>query len=423
MKENQRYFALYKEDSLFNGFIVVSNSTSKDTSLIVKGNEKVLRARLSDAMFFYENDLKRGLKAQGLESVLFVEGLGTLAQKSLRESKIAQVLAQKFSTQLAQFTREFATQNTNYTNERLLELLRESISLAKADLLSEMVGEFPELQGIMGSYYAQSEGKDILLVKALREQYFPNSEHSALPSNLFSAIVALSYKLDNILSLFSINKIPSGSKDPYALRRAALGVIKIILLYKLPFNLSSDLRDISHALGFENLNNEQIADFFLERLESHLELNPSIFRASVNGKSESGAFERDILRLVANANALNSVFKESTDKPSLLSTFKRVANICKESSTQEFSTPQKELFTLHEEHTLFEALSQIQNTQFESTKTRVSALFGLKDILESFFDKVLINDKNPQIATNRKALIFNVYREFLRVGDIAQIAI
>lgn len=418
MKENQRYFALYKEDSLFNGFIVVSNSTSKDISLIVKGNEKVLRARLSDAMFFYENDLKRGLKAQGLESVLFVEGLGTLAQKSLRERKIAQVLAQKFSTQLMS---EFSAQN--YTNKRLLELLAESSTLAKADLLSEMVGEFPELQGIMGSYYAQSEGKDILLVKALREQYLPNSEHSALPSNLFSAIVAQSYKLDNILSLFSINKIPSGSKDPYALRRAALGVIKIILLYKLPFNLSSDLRDISHALGFENLNIEQITDFFLERLESHLELNPSIFRASINARDESGAFERDILSLVTNANALNSVFEESTDKPSLLSTFKRVANICKESSAQEFSAPQKELFTLPQENELFNALIQIQSTQFESTKARMSALFGLKDILESFFDKVLINDKNPQIATNRKALVFSVYREFLRVGDIAQIAI
>ncbi|MGI0438970.1 glycine--tRNA ligase subunit beta [Helicobacter himalayensis] len=419
MKENQRYFALYKEDSLFNGFIVVSNSTSKDTSLIVKGNEKVLRARLSDAMFFYENDLKRGLNAQGLESVLFVEGLGTLAQKSLREGKIAQVLVQKFSAQLI----ESVTQNANYTNERLFTLLQESITLAKADLLSEMVGEFPELQGIMGSYYAQSEGKDALLVKALREQYLPNSEHSALPSSLFSAIVALSYKLDNILSLFSINKIPSGSKDPYALRRAALGVIKIILLYKLPFNLSSDLRDISYALGFEKLNVEQIADFFLDRLESHLELNPSIFRASVNAQSESGAFERDILNLTTNANALNSVFEESTDKPALLSTFKRVANICKESSAQDFSTSQKELFSLPQEQALFNALTQIQNTQFESTKARMSALFGLKDILESFFDKVLINDKNPQIATNRKALVFSVYREFLRVGDIAQIAI
>lgn len=419
MKENQRYFALYKEDSLFNGFIVVSNSTSKDTSLIIRGNEKVLRARLSDAMFFYENDLKRGLNAQGLESVLFVEGLGTLAQKSLREGKIAQVLAQKFSVQLI----ESATQNTNYTNERLFMLLQESVALAKADLLSEMVGEFPELQGIMGSYYAQSEGKDALLVKALREQYLPNSEHSALPSNLFSAIVALSYKLDNILSLFSINKIPSGSKDPYALRRAALGVIKIILLYKLPFNLSSDLRDISYALGFEKLNVEQIADFFLDRLESHLELNPSIFRASANAQSESGAFERDILNLTTNANALNSVFEESTDKPALLSTFKRVANICKESSAQDFSTPQQEFFSLPQEQALFNALTQIQHTQFESTKARVSALFGLKDILESFFDKVLINDKNPQIATNRKALVFSVYREFLRVGDIAQIAI
>lgn len=414
MKEHQRYFPLYKDNLLFNGFIVVSNSTSTQDSLIKAGNEKVLRARLSDAMFFYRNDLKKPLSAQGLESVVFVEGLGSLADKTIREGKIAQILAQKYKEKLLN---DPICKGLEFL--QILQLLEQASELCKADLLSEMVGEFPELQGIMGSYYAKEQGFSPLIISALREQYLPR--HTELPSNLFSAIVALSHKLDSILSLFSIDKIPSGSKDPYALRRAANGVIKIIERYGLDFHLQKDLYILKDTLGFHTLKIEGVEHFFLERLENSIGVNPSIFRAALFGITRSNERNRDINMLISNTLALSEVFEATENKATLLSTFKRVANVCKDKKV--YSKPSRELFNTQEEHSLLSAIETIASTHFTNVKERAEALFGLKDILEEFFGNVFINEQDPQIAQNRKALVSWVYEEFLYIGDIAQIAI
>lgn len=461
MKENQRYFAIHKQGQLFNGFIVVSNSTSNDTSLIIAGNQKVLRARLSDAMFFYRNDLKRGLHTQGLENIMFVQGLGSLADKSARELQIAQILYAKYP--------QAHTLAPNFA-----QLLEQSVRYAKADLLTEMVYEFPELQGIMGSYYALALGYDPLVARAIREQYLPLGEDSALPSNALSAIVNLAGKLDSVFGLFSIDKIPTGSKDPFALRRAANGVIKIIQDQGFAFSLREDLRTLYEALGYgaqkedshtkgvcpsridevaapndgldskksaacsgeqadsfrpsdDNLPQtnciKKIESFFLERLENALPINPSIFRAALGGLDTHNQPQRDINALIQNALALHEVFNSTQDKPALLSTFKRVANICKDLDISALDSINPALFVHSAESMLFESFSAIQDSAFASLLDRTHALFALKSPLETFFEHVLVNDKDEKLRANRYALIGGIYREFLTIGDIAQIAI
>ena len=222
MKENQRYFPVFKEGKLTNHFIVVSNAISDDYDLIVRGNEKVLRARLSDALFFLDNDLKHGLSYEGLKDITYLDGLGSLLDKELREKAIATYLTSKYQPTLL-------AQNARLNASSLMALMDKSVMYSKSDLLSEMVYEFTELQGLMGYYYANATGEDELFALALKEQYLPNSEESALPSTLFSAIPALAYKLDSLIALFSIDKIPTGNKDPYALRRAVNGIVKIVL--------------------------------------------------------------------------------------------------------------------------------------------------------------------------------------------------
>lgn len=456
MKEHQRYFAIHKQGRLFDGFVVVSNSTNSDASLIISGNQKVLKARLSDAMFFYHNDLKRGLQTQGLENILFVQGLGSLADKSERELQIAQILYAKYAP------------THNFMPKNFLELLTQSVRYAKADLLTEMVYEFPELQGIMGGYYAQALGYDELVARAIREQYLPNSEESALPSNALSAIVSLANKLDSIFGLFSIAKIPTGSKDPFALRRAANGVIKIIQNEGFTFNLREDLRALYEALGYgkdsqsgdsrptteskaldsgsvcarsgasgdslltsdNNLPQanciKKIESFFLERLENALPVNASIFRAALCGLDTHNQPQRDINTLTQNALALHEVFQSTQDKPALLSTFKRVANICKDidiNALDSVDSLDTSLFVHKAESSLFESFMRVKNGEFATQLDRASALFALKSPLEMFFENVLVNDKNERLKRNRYALIGSIYREFLTIGDIAQIAI
>lgn len=440
MKENQRYFAIHKQGQLFNGFVVVSNSTSSDTSLIIAGNQKVLRARLSDAMFFYRNDLKHGLRTQGLENIMFVQGLGSLADKSARELQIAQILYAKYP-------------QAHTLAPNLAQLLEQSVRYAKADLLTEMVYEFPELQGIMGSYYALALGYDPLVAQAIREQYLPLGEDSALPSNALSAVVNLAGKLDSVFGLFSIDKIPTGSKDPFALRRAANGVIKIIQDQGFAFSLREDLRTLYEALGYgthkgdsqnkanptiqstadsprpsdDNLPQtnciKKIESFFLERLENALPINPSIFRAALGGLDTHNQPQRDINALIQNALALHEVFNSTQDKPALLSTFKRVANICKDLDISALDSINPALFVHSAESMLFESFSAIQDSAFASLLDRTHALFALKSPLETFFEHVLVNDKDEKLRANRYALIGGIYREFLTIGDIAQIAI
>ncbi|WP_434671731.1 glycine--tRNA ligase subunit beta [Helicobacter pylori] len=414
MKENQRYFAVFNQKSqesptLHNGFIVVSNAINKDKQKIIAGNQKVLKARLSDAVFFYENDLKKPLDNAPLESVVFVQGLGTLKDKMEREAIIAQYLTQKYASSL------------NMPLEKALELVSRAVRIAKADLLSEVVYEFSELQGIMGYYYALKQNENELVALSVKEQYLPASENAPLPSSVFSAIVALSLKLDSLFSLFSVGKIPSGSKDPFALRRLSFGLLKIIAHYGLGFDLKADLKNLFEKVGvYQSFDLEILEKFLLERFNNLIDCNPSIIRSVLNTN------ERDIVKIIQKVKALKRFLddpKNAQKKELLFSAFKRLANINKDRNPNESSEFSISLFKESQEHALFEAFNAIKTSAFESLDSKIEAYFGLHAPLEEYFKSVLVMDKDIEIQKNRKNFLWGVYQSFLEIGDIKEIAI
>ncbi|GAA7913958.1 glycine--tRNA ligase subunit beta [Helicobacter pylori] len=414
MKENQRYFAAFNQKSqesptLHNGFIVVSNAINKDKQKIIAGNQKVLKARLSDAVFFYENDLKKPLDNAPLESVVFVQGLGTLKDKMEREAIIAQYLTQKYASSL------------NMPLEKALELVGRAVRIAKADLLSEVVYEFSELQGIMGYYYALKQNENELVALSVKEQYLPASENAPLPSSVFSAIVALSLKLDSLFSLFSVGKIPSGSKDPFALRRLSFGLLKIIAHYGLGFDLKADLKNLFERVGvYQSFDLEVLEKFLLERFNNLIDCNLSIIRSVLNTN------ERDIVKIIQKVKALKCFLddpKNAQKKELLFSAFKRLANINKDRNPDESSEFSISLFKESQEHALFEAFKAIKTSAFESLDSKIEAYFGLHAPLEEYFKSVLVMDKDIEIQKNRKNFLWSVYQSFLEIGDIKEIAI
>ncbi|GHP97124.1 glycine--tRNA ligase beta subunit [Helicobacter pylori] len=414
MKENQRYFAAFSQKSqesptLHNGFVVVSNAINKDKQKIIAGNQKVLKARLSDAVFFYENDLKKPLDNAPLESVVFVQGLGTLKDKMERESIIAQYLTQKYAPSL------------NMPLEKALELIGRAVKIAKADLLSEVVYEFSELQGIMGYYYALKQNENELVALSVKEQYLPASENAPLPSSVFSAIVALSLKLDSLFSLFSVGKIPSGSKDPFALRRLSFGLLKIVAHYGLEFDLKADLKNLFEKVGiYQSFDLEILEKFLLERFHNLIDCNLSIIRSVLNTN------ERDIVKIIQKVKALKRFLddpKNAQKKELLFSAFKRLANINKDRNPDESSGFSTSLFKESQEHALFEAFNAIKTSTFEGLDSKIEAYFGLHAPLEEYFKSVLVMDKDIEIQKNRKNFLWSVYQSFLEIGDIKEIAI
>ncbi|PUE65630.1 glycine--tRNA ligase subunit beta [Arcobacter lacus] len=395
MKENQRYFAVYKDGNLTNNFIVVSNAKTNDFGYIIQGNEKVLRPRLADAMFFYKNDIKNGLSNEGLKKLVFVEGLGSMYDKCEREAKIASYLA-----------------NTFEVKEK--ELIQKAVMLSKADLMSEMVYEFTELQGLMGYYYAKIAKEDNLVSLALKEQYLPTGEDSELPSNVFSSIVALSNKLDNLMALFSVGKIPTGSKDPFGLRRAAAGIVKIAMEHKLPIDLSKIIDELS--TNYKNLDKKVLIEFFNERLFKIFEVNPTVLKAVL----ASG--ETDIYKISQKLCALNPIVQSDNFKD-YVATFKRVANIIKDVDVNSKLLIDEKLFEDKEEKELFAKFNEVQSKAYKTYDEELEALFALKPELDNFFDNVFVNHENEKIKTNRKNLVGVIYQGFRKIADIKEITI
>ncbi|MEF3191691.1 MAG: glycine--tRNA ligase subunit beta [Campylobacterales bacterium] len=393
MKTNQRYFPVFRNGRLSHEFIVVSNALTEDFSKVVAGNERVLRARLSDALFFYDNDLRHGLDPTKLASVLFMEGLGSMLEKSRREQEIGLRLNRLWSVGL---------------DERALG---RALELAKADLMSEMVYEFTELQGVMGSYYAQAAGESEDVVLAIREQYLPAGEHSPLPSTPLAAITALAYKLDNLMGLFSIGKIPTGSKDPLGLRRAFLGVVRIALAYRLPF----DLRATPEALAdlYAPFDLTRLWEFMEERLYSYFQTNISVVKAVLGGGSTN------ILDIAKRVAMLDEITK-SDDFRTNFSTFKRVANITKDLDLSTLGSVSTDFFEKAEEEALFQAWQEALTL---TGSDRLHALFGLRSHLEAFFDGVMVNAPDERLRANRLALVGGIYRSFKEFADIKEISI
>ncbi|MDR1285113.1 MAG: glycine--tRNA ligase subunit beta [Campylobacteraceae bacterium] len=408
MKENQRYFPVFENNSLSNHFVVVSNAVSNDYILIIKGNEKVLHARLSDALFFYENDLKKGLQTEGLKSIVYIEGLGSLYDKSRREERIGAYIANANK-------KAFLAQKDDLSEDDLNALLAKALTLAKADLLSEMVGEFPELQGVMGYYYALEAKEDKMLALALKEQYLPNNEESALPSTLFSAIVALSNKVDSLMALFSIGKIPTGTKDPFALRRAVNGIIKIVLKYNLKFNIRTVFGELCALYSpFDIL---QLESFFIERLYQLFDkVNSSIITAVIEGG------ERDIVKIAQKIEVLKNISQEESFKE-VFSTFKRVANIIKDINCDAEHAVYEVLLQDEAEKALFEAYTKTVSKEYENFDEKLRALFALKPFIDTFFNNVMVNVDDQKIKQNRLNIIASIYKAFKSIADIKEISV
>ena len=283
-----------------------------------------------------------------------------------------------------------------------------AINISKNDLVSEMVGEFGELQGIMGGYYAKNVALSQNICDALKEQYLPSG--TKLPQTLGGGIAGIANKLDSILSLFALDKIPSGSKDPFALRRNASGILKIIE----KFNLHLDLSEILPLLEkhYKKVDIVAIQRFFYERLEGVLEVNQSLINAALKSN------ESDLLELINKIKALNLI-TQSPDKNNFKILFKRVANILSEVSANAIN---KELLLESSEKELYDKITAFQKIHFSTHSDRIKELLKFKNILERFFNEVLINVKDKAIKENRILLIKAVYEEFFKVGDIKEIS-
>ena len=396
MKEHQRYFPVFKDGKLINKFCVVTNALTDDFSKVIEGNEKVLRPRLADGLFFYDNDLKSGLSTDGLEKVAFFKGLGSVKDKIERESKIAITLFDK------------------YKPDAKREDLERSIGLAKADLMSEMVYEFTELQGLMGAYYAIEQGESSDVATSIREQYLPDGEDSDLPSTPMSAIVAMSIKLDTLLALFSINQIPTGSRDPFALRRAVNGLVRITREHNLEFDIVETMKEL--ASGYADIDMQKLEHFFLERIKQYYKVNPSIVEAVLaSGEREIVAMGEKIEALDAIANAKG--FSES------FSTFKRVANITKDIDLSQDMSVDAKLFEDKSEEALFEAYKNVAVKAYDSYEEELDALLGLKPELDKFFEDVMVNADNEDVKNNRKSLVASIYKSILNIADIKEVSV
>ena len=405
MKEHQRYFPVFKEGRLHNGFVVVSNAKTEDFSQVIAGNERVLKPRLSDAIFFYENDLKSGLDPEGLKNIVYMDGLGTMFDKSVRESVIMTTLTDVYAERLE-------AENSRDLGE-LKALAERAAMLAKADLLSEMVYEFTELQGIMGYYYAKALGEDELVAVAIRDQYLPSGEESDLPENLFAALMAIAYKFDNLMALFSVGKIPTGSRDPFALRRAAAGIIRIVIHFDIPFNITEMIDYFKKE--YAPFETAELEKFFDERLYKALDANPSIVTAVI----ASG--ERDINEIVKKVKALRNI-TESDEFKEIFTTFKRVANISKDVDLEGDLTVDPSLFEKEEERIVWEAFNAVVDKEYDDYEMQLDALFSLKPQLDRFFDNVMVNTEDEKLRTNRRNLVGSIYRAFRAVADIKEIS-
>lgn len=406
MKEHQRYFPVFKEGKLMNRFVVVSNALTNDFSKVIEGNERVLRPRLADALFFYDNDLKKGLLTDGLEKVVFMNGLGSVADKIDREAVIAQALFNIYETALCDANGKSAEDN--------LALLKHSVALAKADLMSEMVYEFTELQGIMGYYYATELGEAPEVALALKEQYLPDGEESDLPSTPLSAIVAMSIKLDTLLGMFSINEIPTGSRDPFGLRRAVNGLVRIVKAHGLPFDLKATIRKLGSA--YEGIDYDALEAFMLERINQFYSVNPSIVKAVL----ASG--ERELLAIDAKIAAVDTI-AQSESFSTVFSTFKRVANITKDVDVNGTLSIDTAHFEADAERALYDAYCNVTEKDYSDYVEQLDALFGLRPQLDSFFDNVMVNAEDEAVKNNRKALVASIYKSLLSIADIKEISI
>ncbi|MGD9536495.1 MAG: glycine--tRNA ligase subunit beta [Alphaproteobacteria bacterium] len=423
MRTHQKYFSLERADGAFAPrFALVSNMvTADDGAAIVAGNERVLRARLSDAKFFWDQDRAHTLESRvpRLADIVFHAKLGTVAEKVRRIGDLAGELSAYVPGADAGHARRAAL-------------------LCKADLTTNMVGEFPELQGIMGRYYASHDGEAEPVAAAIAEHYSPLGPNDRCPSRPESVVVSLADKLDTLVGFFTIGETPTGSKDPYALRRAALGVIRLVLENKLRLPL---LHAFERASLFLAMNEAGVAGadrnmrvallgFFADRLKVHLRergIGHDLINAIFAERGE--ALEDDLFRLTEKAHRL-AAFLKSDDGANLLVAYRRANNIVRAEQKKGWvangSAVDRALFREPEEHALFEALGKVRGIDLGVVEAGafegyLQDLAGLRRPVDAFFDKVTVNAEDAALRDNRLKFMQAIGAKMDAVADFSKI--
>jgi len=409
MREHQRYFSLRgKDGKLLPHFIAVNNTLTRDPDVVRQGHERVLRARLSDAMYFYEVDSKVPLenRVEALKGVMFHSLLGTSYEKMERFRELAVFLAGRLAPDLT-------------------APVRRAAYLSKADIVTEMVGEFPSLQGVMGRQYARLSGEPPEVAEAIFTHYLPRHAGDLLPGDLTGALVGMADRLDTICGCFGVGLIPTGAADPYGLRRHALATIHILRDQGLHLNLPEAVAAALELLkGKISRNPEETAlevlDFFQTRLQ-HLLLGEGLDNETVAAVLAAGG--EDVVDAADKARALEEV-RQSPDFPALAVAFKRVINIARGAAAAEVSPL---LFEYPEEKLLFEAAALMEGEVDQAMDQRdypaaCRALANLRGPVDAFFDKVLVMAEDENLRRNRLALLVGISNTFLQMADFSRIS-
>jgi glycyl-tRNA synthetase beta chain len=455
MRTHQKYFSCLKPDgSPAPRFLFVANNLTPDVGkTIVAGNERVLRARLADARFFWDQDRKVRLedRVDALKTRVYHEKLGSVFDKVERVRKLAGFLAEQLYPSVAPAearareqrgeTAALGSRFRGNDGSELAQLARRAARLAKADLSTGMVGEFPELQGVMGRYYALNDDKDAAVADAIADHYKPLGPNDTCPSAPVSVIVALADKIDSLASFFSIGEIPTGSRDPFALRRAALGIIRIILENELRLPILDCFQSAASSLVKDPIRiGHQLYNFAAERLV--VELRQRGMRYDIVETSlRSGdlpilpdyrtidRLEQDFTRLQLRARALEQ-FVQSTDGANLLTAYRRAGNIVEIEEVRDnrrFDQPVRpELLQLKVEMNLLSSLSHVGPEALtylrrEEFPEAMAALATLRAPVDEFFDKVTVNTDDPKLRENRLRLLSRIRAVMNQVADFSQI--
>jgi glycyl-tRNA synthetase beta chain len=412
MKKNQKYFPLFDQDNrLINHFITITNIDSPQPEVIREGNERVVRPRLADAMFFWQQDAKQRLEEhlESLKQVVFQQKLGSMFDKSERVAALAASIASQIGGDQ--------------------ELAQRAGMLSRCDLMTAMVGEFPEMQGVMGRYQAERDGESPELATALEEFYLPRFSGDALPTTKTGIAISLAEKIDSLMGIFAIGQKPTGDKDPFALRRAALGALRILREHALEIPLNELIVTAASAVqvdgkpltALEQVENE-VRDFLLERLKG-LCLDQGIPVTTFNavagvGFSSIADFDRRLQAVTQ--------FAELPEAEALAAANKRISNIIRKADCTIPSEVDNSLFQLDEERGLEQQIREmaahvqplLEGSDYTAT---LLALAGLRAEVDRFFDAVMVMDEDPKVRGNRLALLNALSSLFLEVADVSQL--
>jgi glycyl-tRNA synthetase beta chain len=409
MKANQKYFPLVDASGkLTNRFLVVSNITPDDASFVIGGNERVVRPRLADAKFFFDQDRKKTLESrvEGLSKVVYHNKLGTQGERMARVCAIAQAIGQQLGGDL------------------LAQQAQQAARLAKTDLLTDMVGEFPELQGIMGGYYARHDGLSEDVAQAIEDHYKPRFAGDELPRNQVGLVVALADKLETLVGMFGIGNVPTGDKDPFALRRHALGVIRMLIEKDVAIDLAALVSVAKPAFG-EQITDASgaLIDFIYDRLAG------SLREQGFSAQAVDAVMALQPQRLSDVSKRLQAVraFADLPESPALAAANKRIGNILKKADGAVSDTVSSSLLQESAEQALYAAMQRCvpaSSAQFEAGDLSASlqTLAALREPVDAFFNDVMVNADDPALKANRLALLKSLHQAMNRVADVSRLA-